>query len=105
MYRVSAEKHTPAGPGRRTSGIWRPRLPAHRQRDDKADADRKKAVAREQAKKDHAKRALYGHKKRNADLKLDDGSTAMTLEEYTALDALVDAADSDDGDDEDDEDD
>ena len=47
----------------------------------KREKDAKAAAKREQDKKDHARRTLHGHKRNNADLKLDDGSTTHTLEE------------------------
>lgn len=60
---------------------------------DASEADRKAAVAAEQAKKRHAKTTLYKHKRGNADLIGDTGEQALTLEEYRDLDALLEASD------------
>lgn len=64
---------------------------------DRQDADSKAAIAREQAKKEHAKRTLYAKKGRNktsADNVHDDGSYATLLD--GDLDELVTRADLDD---------
>lgn len=69
----------------------------------KANKDAAAAEAREQAKKEHARKTLYKNKGRNKELFRDDGSITHTLEEYRAqhpelaemddLDLMLDAAD------------
>lgn len=51
-----------------------------------AEADARASVAAEKARRDHAKKTLYRHKRGNKDLAHDDGSTTHTLEELAELD-------------------